>query len=66
MAEYSIAPPDACSPPDSPEQSLTCGIQFLTDFWKEKYLQEYIKTAARRLNLSPGGREAARPIFSAS
>ena len=37
MAEYSIAPPDACSPPDSPEQSLTCGIQFLTDFWKEKF-----------------------------
>ena len=28
---------------------LTCGIQFLTDFWREKYLQEYIRSGGSKI-----------------
>ncbi len=63
MAEYSIAPPDACSPPDSPEQSLTCGIQFLTDFWKEKYLQEYIKNGGSKIKFVTGRQGSGKTHF---
>ena len=50
--------------PPLPAEKLTCGIEFLTDFWKEKYLQEYIRNGAR-LSLSPGVPGAEKPIFCA-
>lgn len=34
--------------------SLTCGIQFLTDFWKEKYLQEYIRSGGSKIKFITG------------
>jgi hypothetical protein len=49
---------------DSADAPLSCGIEFLTDFWKEKYLQEYIKNGVARLNLSPDGHAMVKPIFS--
>lgn len=33
---------------------LTCGIQFLTDFWQEKYLQEYIKNGGSKIKFITG------------
>lgn len=35
-------------------QSLTCGIGFLTDFWKEKYLQEYVKNGGSKIKFITG------------
>lgn len=35
-------------------QSLTCGIEFLTDFWKEKYLQEYVKNGGSKIKFITG------------
>ena len=32
-----------------PVEELTCGIEFLTDFWKEKYLREYIKNGGSKI-----------------
>lgn len=37
-----------------PFYSLTCGIQFLTDFWKEKYLQEYIRSGGSKIKFVTG------------
>ena len=31
-------------------EQLLCGVEFLTDFWQEKYFQEYIGMAAVRSN----------------
>lgn len=39
------------------------GIQSLADFWKEKYLQQYIQNGGSKLNLLPGEKKAVRPIF---
>lgn len=33
---------------------LTCGIQFLTDFWREKYLQEYIRSGGSKIKFVTG------------
>ena len=33
---------------------LSCGIEFLTDFWREKYLQEYIKNGGSKLKFITG------------
>lgn len=37
-----------------PAECLTCGIRFLTDFWKEKYLQEYIKNGGSKIKFITG------------
>ena len=39
---------------DLPSYGLTCGIQFLTDFWKEKYLQEYIHSSGSKIKFVTG------------
>ena len=39
------------SPPD-PE--LTCGIRFLTEFWEEKYLREYIRDGGSKIKFITG------------
>lgn len=40
-------------PMDRVEQ-LTCGIEFLTDFWREKYLQEYIRNGGSKIKFVTG------------
>lgn len=37
-----------------PGEPLSCGIDFLTDFWKEKYLQEYIKNGGSKIKFITG------------
>lgn len=44
---------------------LTCGIRFLTDFWRENIFRSISKTAAARLSSSQADREAARLTFCA-
>lgn len=54
MSQYdnsSLAP----SPAESlPEPELTCGIRFLTDFWEEKYLREYIRDGGSKIKFITG------------
>jgi hypothetical protein len=44
------------NPPDNPEiiGRLTAGISFLTDFWREKYLLEYIKPGGSKIKFLTG------------
>ena len=35
-------------------ENLTCGIHFLTDFWKEKYFQEYIRDGGSKIKFITG------------
>lgn len=42
---------------------LTCGIDFLTDFWKEKYLQEYIKNGGSKIKFISGRRGSGKSHF---
>ena len=46
-------------------EKLTCGIRFLTDFWREKYFQEFIRNGGSKLNLYVDGKAAARLISCA-
>lgn len=43
--------------------SLTCGIQFLTDFWKEKYLQEYIRNGGSKIKFVTGRAGSGKTHF---
>lgn len=52
MSEYNEALENPVSDPAG--TPLSCGIQFLTDFWKEKYLQEYIKNGGSKLKFVTG------------
>ncbi len=42
---------------------LTCGIEFLTDFWKEKYLQEYIKNGGSKIKFITGRKGSGKSHF---
>lgn len=35
-------------------RQLTCGVEFLTDFWQEKYLQEYIRDGGSKIKFITG------------
>lgn len=37
-----------------PVGQLTCGISFLTDFWREKYLREYIRNGGSKIKFVTG------------
>ena len=39
---------------DSPGAPLSCGIEFLTDFWEEKYLREYVKNGGSKIKFITG------------
>lgn len=52
MSEYNEVLEKPAS--DSAGTLPSCGIQFLTDFWKEKYLQEYIKNGGSKLKFVTG------------
>ena len=46
-----------------PTEGLTCGIRFLTDFWKEKYLQEYIKNGGSKIKFITGRQGSGKTHF---
>ena len=33
---------------------LSCGVEFLTDFWEEKYLREYVKNGGSKIKFITG------------
>lgn len=51
--------------PDTLESArqLTCGIDFLTDFWEEKYLQEYIKNGGSKIKFITGRKGSGKSHF---
>ena len=44
-------------------RELTCGIDFLTDFWQEKYLQEYIKNGGSKIKFITGRKGSGKSHF---
>lgn len=48
---------------NSAAEQLTCGIQFLTDFWKEKYFQEYIKNGGSKIKFVTGRKKSGKTHF---
>lgn len=42
---------------------LTDGLRFLTDFWKEKYLQEYIKDGGSKIKFITGRKGSGKTHF---
>lgn len=44
-------------------RNLTCGIDFLTDFWQEKYLQEYIKNGGSKIKFITGRKGSGKSHF---
>ena len=46
-----------------PVELLTCGIQFLTDFWREKYLREYIKNGGSKIKFVTGRSGSGKTHF---
>ncbi len=63
MPEYNELPgvPEAYS--FLPVQQLTCGIRFLTDFWREKYLQEYIRNGGSKIKFVTGRTGSGKTHF---
>lgn len=49
--------------PVLPAEELTCGIEFLTDFWKEKYLKEYIKNGGSKIKFVTGRTGSGKSHF---
>lgn len=60
--EFLIAPEETVSALDCARQ-LTCGIEFLTDFWTEKYLQEYIKNGGSKIKFITGRKGSGKTHF---
>ncbi|MEY8427468.1 BREX system ATP-binding domain-containing protein [Lachnospiraceae bacterium 46-15] len=46
-----------------PAERLTCGIQFLTDFWTEKYLREYIRHGGSKIKFITGRTGSGKTHF---
>lgn len=46
-----------------PQEELTCGIGFLTGFWKEKYLQEYIRDGGSKIKFVTGRKGSGKTHF---
>ncbi len=44
-------------------ERLTCGIAFLTDFWREKYLQEYIRDGGSKIKFVTGRQGSGKTHF---
>ena len=42
---------------------MKLGMEFLTDFWKEKYLQEYIKNGGSKIKFVTGRRQSGKTYF---
>lgn len=46
-----------------PASQLTCGISFLTDFWREKYLREYIRNGGSKMKFVTGRSGSGKTHF---
>ena len=46
-----------------PASQLTCGISFLTDFWREKYLREYIRNGGSKIKFVTGRSGSGKTHF---
>lgn len=44
-------------------QMSKCGIDFLSDFWQEKYLQEYIKNGGSKIKFVTGRQGSGKTYF---
>ncbi len=60
--DYSASEAPVLFPP-LPAEKLTCGIEFLTDFWKEKYLQEYIRNGGSKIKFVTGRTGSGKTHF---
>ncbi len=63
MSEYNEASGTAPYAGAVPAEQLTCGIQFLSDFWREKYLQEYIKNGGSKIKFITGRMGSGKTHF---
>ncbi len=45
------------------DEQLACGIRFLTDFWKEKYFQEYVKNGGSKIKFVTGRQGSGKTHF---
>ena len=44
-------------------ERLTCGVEFLADFWQEKYLQEYIRNGGSKIKFVTGRQGSGKTHF---
>ncbi len=63
MSDYYGASESSISFPVLSAEQLTCGIEFLADFWKEKYLQEYIKNGGSKIKFVTGRTGSGKSHF---
>lgn len=61
--EYMCISPLPENSGDTSVSRLTCGIRFLTDFWKEKYLQEYIRNGGSKIKFITGRTGSGKTHF---
>lgn len=48
---------------ENEEGGLSCGIRFLTDFWEEKYLKEYIRDGGSKIKFVTGRQGSGKTHF---
>lgn len=46
-----------------PDGQSACGIHFLTDFWQEKYLREYIRNGGSKIKFVTGRQGSGKTYF---
>lgn len=64
QAENTGAPQDThVRPDDSGDGAPSCGIRFLTDFWEEKYLREYIRDGGSKIKFVTGRPGSGKTYF---
>lgn len=63
MSEYNETPNISDSCALLPAEHLTYGIRFLADFWREKYLQEYILNGGSKIKFITGREGSGKTHF---
>lgn len=61
--EFNEIPKTADCSSAFPAESLTCGVRFLTDFWTEKYLREYIRYGGSKIKFITGRMGSGKTHF---
>lgn len=61
--EFNEIPKTADCSSALPAESLTCGVRFLTDFWTEKYLREYIRYGGSKIKFITGRMGSGKTHF---
>lgn len=54
MSEFNENLTPSPAGPGAPDLEPSCGIQFLTDFWRDKYLREYVKNGGSKIKFVTG------------